>query len=582
MKLRNNARRVAIVIKREEQREDIIKLEAAHPQCNSSQIPSFTVTNDTAINIKKEDSKDYISIDHINQEKSLTHINNYAQGFNGDTKNYYYQCHLCKEVKDSLQSVSDHRKTIHNMRGFRIIKRIDIEPNINDPNNFCQTCEKTYTDKIAYRKHLRSTHHMVLKHPSSMCKSNLTPDPENPDFYCCSCCRTYQNLHLYRNHLKSYHRMQLPSLCFTKNPGVLPDSNDPHCYCKSCNKVYRTVRIYRIHCLQVHNMKRLIKKVPRSELPDLENPDFYCKTCNITHQTERAYRTHCNLKHKQALVSHGVVRLLADSNKHCNACDRTFSNKGAYGSHLFVVHKINDETKLDAGKLKPDIDDPNYYCRSCDRTLSSKDSFQSHVRQRHGMGLSSQTEREQKLDINETTNYCCVCKRTYSNNLNYRRHLIIRHGMRMPSYKKRNHKYLPDPLDPNWYCRACKIQWLSSSHYRQHCKRGHHMTLPSINGKRNRAYVYPDAEINTQDPNHHCAKCDKVFKARHLYGSHLRRVHKLRLLARGGKQPDPNATIDLNDPNFYCAQCGQHFSAKKYFNIHINLKHKSLRTKHQN
>lgn len=80
MKLRNNTRRVAIVIKREEQREDIVKLEAAHPQCNSSQIPLFTVTNDTAINIKKEDSKDYISIDHINKKKSLTHINNYAEG----------------------------------------------------------------------------------------------------------------------------------------------------------------------------------------------------------------------------------------------------------------------------------------------------------------------------------------------------------------------------------------------------------------------------------------------------------------------------------------------------------------------
>lgn len=77
MKSRSRARRVAIVIKREKQLEDITKLETTHQQWSLSQIPSSTATSDTAINIKKENSKNYILADNDKQEKSLTKISSY-------------------------------------------------------------------------------------------------------------------------------------------------------------------------------------------------------------------------------------------------------------------------------------------------------------------------------------------------------------------------------------------------------------------------------------------------------------------------------------------------------------------------
>lgn len=59
--------------------EYMIKLETIHWQRNLTQKLSSTASNDIAVNLKKEDSKDYNSVDNIKQEKSLTKINSYAQ-----------------------------------------------------------------------------------------------------------------------------------------------------------------------------------------------------------------------------------------------------------------------------------------------------------------------------------------------------------------------------------------------------------------------------------------------------------------------------------------------------------------------
>ncbi|KAG1122895.1 hypothetical protein G6F42_011051 [Rhizopus arrhizus] len=65
MKLRNKSGHTAIVFRREKQREDMIKLETIHWQRNLSQKSSSTASNGIAINLKKEDSKDYNSVDNI-------------------------------------------------------------------------------------------------------------------------------------------------------------------------------------------------------------------------------------------------------------------------------------------------------------------------------------------------------------------------------------------------------------------------------------------------------------------------------------------------------------------------------------
>lgn len=69
MKLRSKARRVVIVIKRERQWEDSIKLQTTHQLWTSYQKPTSTVMNGTALNIKAEDFKNYISVSNVKQEE---------------------------------------------------------------------------------------------------------------------------------------------------------------------------------------------------------------------------------------------------------------------------------------------------------------------------------------------------------------------------------------------------------------------------------------------------------------------------------------------------------------------------------
>ncbi|KAL9538828.1 hypothetical protein PS6_011439 [Mucor atramentarius] len=409
MKLRSKTRHAVMAIKREKQKEESIKLEAILQQRNRSKPPpsndTFAAVNDDAVNIKEEDLKEYVSADDIEQEESPTKLSSYAQGFNGNTKDYFYQCHLCKEVKDNLQSVLDHRKTVHGLKSFSF-KHIDVEPNIYDPNNFCQTCERAYSDRRRYRTHLRQTHYIFSVPLRDRLNSDPIPDPEKTGFYCRSCCCTYNDLCLYRSHLKSYHNIRLAPSRSSKVLEALPNWNDPDLYCRSCNKTYRTRLDYTSHCKTVHRMKIPANGTLHDELPDIRDPKFYCKICNITHQTERAYRNHCYMTHKRALVSHGVLRVVPDSNRHCAPCDKSFSNKYNYHKHLFVTHKIGDPSKLEPSKLTPDINDPNLYCRACDKTLCHKYAFVDHLRQIHGIGLRVPAKGELEPDVEDPNNHC--------------------------------------------------------------------------------------------------------------------------------------------------------------------------------
>jgi hypothetical protein len=38
----------------------------------------------------------------------------------------------------------------------------DIQPDIEDPNNYCKSFKKTYSDKYCYCKHIRQIHKMEV------------------------------------------------------------------------------------------------------------------------------------------------------------------------------------------------------------------------------------------------------------------------------------------------------------------------------------------------------------------------------------------------------------------------------------
>lgn len=61
-----------------------------------------------------------------------------------------------------------------------------IDPNINDPNNYCRSCSSRFVSPGEYRRHLRVSHHMRDLPPIGSENSNpkIEPDLYDPNFYC--------------------------------------------------------------------------------------------------------------------------------------------------------------------------------------------------------------------------------------------------------------------------------------------------------------------------------------------------------------------------------------------------------------
>lgn len=121
-------------------------------------------------------------------------------------------------------------------------------------------------------------------------------------------------------------------------------------------------------------------KPPTIEHLDIYVSNFYRKVCNISLKSESSYRNHCRYFHplrlKPAILNSDVLPNLFDLNNYCKACEKTFTTKYDYHSHLGYIHKKLDipqlQKKKKIGDITHGINDPNHYCRSCDKTLFSK------------------------------------------------------------------------------------------------------------------------------------------------------------------------------------------------------------------
>ncbi|KAL9545297.1 hypothetical protein MBANPS3_007215 [Mucor bainieri] len=506
--LRSSAvKNITLSIKQEDSKNDTLQkeLKLRRPASNSD----ITEEEDN-VQIKQEDD----------MPKSEALVNAKETG----SKGYCYYCRICKAVFANIQSAIDHRRSFHNLypRKASMIKHMDLEPDIDDPNNFCQSCEITYSKRKLYRHHLTYAHHMLLQTKRVGPLNNLIPDPYDPNFHCCSCETTYPHKYSYRHHLKHIHSIRMaPNYRTTiKNTDVLPDWNDPTYYCPSCERHYKKKMLFRAHCRKIHRMKD--PKTKERELPDLHDSNFHCKICDITHKNKQSYRSHCHEVHR-----------MPKPNNECNICGKSFSSRGYLIRHTFVFHKMtSDSTLQPTSSTEPDVNDPNKYCKICDKVYSSKQYFKRHLRAMHFIGRKGQEPEETKPNSD-------------------------------------NPDHSPDPLDPNWYCRVCKSYFKSHDSYRNHCRSIHRMKLVSLLT----VNVYPNAEIDINDPSHYCAKCDRKMKTKGTFRQHLKYVHDMELLPTRGILTNPEATIDPNDSNLYCAQCENYYSNKNSFKKHLKQIH---------
>ncbi|KAK4521058.1 MAPK-activated protein kinase Srk1 [Mucor velutinosus] len=448
---------------------------------------------------------------------------------------YIYQCRKCPRQTRSFMALLDHFSADHKLNyKSRAIRKMHLEPNINDPNFYCRACERTFQVDRKYRDHLKNVHYIVLR-PILDKNSDIIPDIDDPNNYCCSCKRKYTDKFLYRSHLRKFHKMEIAAIKVktVKNPEIQPEWEDPHFYCRSCNYKYPSRYKYHEHCKTIHRMNLTTLTHP-DVAPDPHHPDNYCIICNRSYKLRYYYREHLALFHgntdffrskkrnKQSSASRDEIQPdINDPNFYCRVCDRKYARKWSYQCHLVSAHHIGKPFKKTS--LEPEEDDPNYFCRACGRGYNSRDTYRNHLRKVHHMQLKSLKD---------------IAKESGE---------------------------LPDPFDPNFYCRVCKVTKPSVKSYRNHCTYAHYMVLGPA------PFINPDAEIDVNSLVFYCAKCDKHLANKQKFTKHLNEVHQMGIEDRFVY---PDAEIDIDSPTLTCAKCGITFSDRYCYRRHLKHKHK--------
>ncbi|EPB91950.1 hypothetical protein HMPREF1544_01244 [Mucor circinelloides 1006PhL] len=389
MKLRDRQKRVSNDIKQEDKKAVINLINTPSSALNESDAYSF--------NIKQEDTKNDSSL--LQQDERLD-----------EGKDYFYRCDICKTRMPNLKSVLQHRKSTHNVRpsSHRIIKDINTEPDMHDPNFYCRSCKVIYKDRNKYRYHLRNVHFMVLKTilKSKSPRSTIVPDPDDPSLHCRACDSTYSHRSFYRQHCRYKHGMASVKISIARSkPDGIADT-----YCKICDVRLGSKQSYKIHLLTIHKVDWRLNQQKSKNMPDVNDPNFYCCACEKKLSCKGSFKLHLIAVHAMYLSAPKKIDLELDTddpNNNCRVCEKNYSSKDTYRKHLRLVHHMDLPRlrgKAYLGSL-PDPNDPHHYCH---QSISNPNAI---------------------ININHPDLYCAQCEHSYSTKSSFKRHLIRVHNL---------------------------------------------------------------------------------------------------------------------------------------------------------
>ncbi|EPB91973.1 hypothetical protein HMPREF1544_01267 [Mucor circinelloides 1006PhL] len=416
MKLRDKQKRVSNDIKQEDKKAVINLIDTPSSALNESNTCSF--------NIKQEDTK--------NDSSLLQQDDRFEEG-----KDYFYRCDICSQRMPNLKSVLQHRKSIHNISRFnhRIIKDVNTEPDMHDPNFYCRSCKVIYKDRDKYRYHLRHVHFMVLKTilKSKSPRSTIVPDPNDPSLHCRACDHTYAQKSSYKKHCQYKHGMTSVKFGTAKSkPDGIVDT-----YCKICDVRLASKQSYKSHLFVIHKVDwRLNQQKSKDIAPDVDDPNFYCCACERKLANRYSFRTHLKLIHfiyQSAPKETSVEPDTDDPNNNCRACEKNYASKAIYWMHLRLVHHMALpplKRNVNLGR-QPDPNDSHHYCSVCKKSYETREKYRMHCRHVHRMILGHQSISNPNaiIDINHPSLYCAQCEHFYSTKEYFKKHLRRVHSI---------------------------------------------------------------------------------------------------------------------------------------------------------
>lgn len=528
-----------------------------------------------------------------------------------DPEDPNFYCRVCDKQHTVKRTFREHCIRYHKMnlppnpkvlQLSLLAKFSDILPDPDDPDYNCCVCQKNYSDKYNYRRHLRTCHKMDLK-PLGPCyvkNPHIIPDEDDPNNYCAGCERTFCDKWGYRSHLEAIHNLALRGGQRTnKRDGILPDEDDTNGYCRQCNKTLESLRSYRNHLRKIHGMilkprGRALLAINANVKPDENNPDNYCTVCKKQYREKRGYRAHLatmhkmelkNQKHRKALVvtEESVIKPDPDDpNFYCCLCEKKYQSRSKYRSHLSKSHKMvlqPIDLSQQAKRVLPNINDPDFYCITCGKQCYQESHDCKENRPENiDRAIKIEDLTNVKPDEDDPNFFCCLCQKNSPDKRTFNAHLKMVHNMTI-----RNETYsplpmtepLPDIHHPEFYCSLCKRNLSGIDNFHRHLRTNHKMKF-TIPRRRHDFIPHPELKPDEFDPDLKCIACEKKFSCMTGFRSHLRKIHKMTLSARPKhtRIRHPTKTPDRNDPNHHCSACERTYSTNAGYRSHLRKVHK--------
>ncbi|CAG9761879.1 unnamed protein product [Ceutorhynchus assimilis] len=318
-----------------------------------------------------------------------------------------------------------------------------------------------------------------IKCESEAAMYSHTNDHYKEEQLCDTCLISLPNIPAYMEHIESHH----PEL-----------ANRTYC-CGICSLSFRYMPLYDLHLAAVHpstaKTERKRKRNVAKYLP--EGSTLKCDECNKTYSTKQSYNSHIKGHLKKPCPICKNLITIYNLNKHitnhnagpavCHLCGITTKNPESLRGHMYYTHsqkRLKCETcgrifkKLYAFKMhikKEHTGDRSFTCDACGKRFFTKYELNQHIRTRH---------------LKERNHICQYCHRGFSSRFSMRTH-------------ERQHTN-----ETPYMCDVCGEGFRQNVSLRAHKKSKHNI-------------------IETK--NAECSICSKMFKDDWALKSHVRSVH---------------------------------------------------------
>ncbi|KAI7873335.1 uncharacterized protein EV154DRAFT_607203 [Mucor mucedo] len=318
---------------------------------------------------------------HINTVPNLDNDNN--------------QCTGCKRTFNTKDDYRSHILTKYGSKALTPIDEIDPHfntvPDINDVNKQCIGCKKQFETRINYFAHLRRSYGADIIPAYYDPHLDTVPSIDYTNNECIGSGKRFTNRTKYYEHLKS------------KYKNIINVTENFKTSCTYCEEAFECTYFLRLH-LRRNHCPAVKKRDPHvNTIPDVNDINYQCFGCKKSFKTEAMYHMHLtnfyNVDYtKGPYDPHlNTIPIIEDENRQCIGCKNTYRSNSAYWSHLDIYYnfrqigsyKLNSKGQSYLGKsqisILPNEHNKKNYCTACDRIFIHRLSYIYHMSQEHGI-----------------------------------------------------------------------------------------------------------------------------------------------------------------------------------------------------